>query len=129
MLRALALVAAIAGTHCRVEKPARAHYGAVSILSVSEQNLPRRRSPCATADWVAWGFEYEQVAAEDGVPEAEELPATVETDGWHEGPPIEWAASYRWNEQGEGPVELLTAVFTARKHQKVTVRARITAQR
>lgn len=125
--------ASAATARCRIEKPARATYGIatqnaleVKIDDLTATNLPKHHtfggSPCATADRLAWSFEYELWSKR-------ERPGVLETDPDESlgVPPLEWFPVYeRGSEhyEGEYAVEHLTATFR-HGHQRVSLRAQV----
>jgi hypothetical protein len=115
-------------THCRIHAPARATYEqAVSISDLTATNLPKHRtlggSPCATASWLAYTFEWFMVSGPI-VNNPMGLPSTLETDDdeLHRVRPLKW--TMRYSIPITGCAEALTATF-AHGHQLVSMRVRL----
>jgi hypothetical protein len=116
-----------ATVRCRIEKPARATYGSPSstlyLSDLTATNLPKHRtlggSPCATANWLAYEFEYEVI-------HKQQAPGVLETDEDEPtgAPPLEWepwSNSFRFLECSEER-EIATFVHG---HQRVSMRTRL----
>jgi len=121
--------ASAATVRCRIEKPARVTYkgqqGQVLKLSdLTATNLPQRHtyggSPCATANAIAWTWEF-QVGSQEA--EYEPAPEAIATDDDEltRAPPLTWRIKKSYG--GEDGPECQRSTETFRHgHQRVAVR-------
>lgn len=113
-------------TRCRIERPARPSYGSteelrgpVRISHLVAKNLPRRHtlggSPCATANRLAWKYEFELTNPEaeaENKGEPQFLETAASNQPGREVPQLEWGITETGLKEPRCNTYSYTATFT-----------------